>query len=85
LPELIQSPSFSSVVTQNGEPTVEFLIWLDQVTTAANNIQPLVGSGSPEGAVVAPVGRWYVDTDSLGTGIYLKESGEGDTGWLARS
>lgn len=83
--EIIQSPSLYPVVMQDGTPTVEFLTWLDQVTNAVNNIPPLKGSGSPEGVVTASVGRWYVDTDSTGTGIYLKESGDGNTGWLARS
>jgi hypothetical protein len=85
LTDIIQSPAPFQLVGSDGLATVEFLTWLDQVTIAVSNIPPLVGSGSPEGVVVASVGRWYVDTDSLGTGVYLKESGDGDTGWQARS
>ena len=83
--EIIQSPSTFQLVNRDGLASVEFLTWLDQVTTAVNNIPPLTGSGSPEGVVTASVGRWYVDTDSSGTGIYLKEAGDGNTGWQARS
>ena len=83
--EIIQAPTFSDIVDRDGNPTVEFLIWLDQVTTAGNNIPPVTGTGSPEGVVTASVGRWYVDTSTSGTGIYLKESGDGNTGWQARS
>ena len=81
--EIIQSPSLNSVVDSMGKPTLEFTIWLDQVTEAVK--PPLTGSGSPEGVIVASIGRWYVDTDAAGTGIYLKESGNGDTGWQKRS
>lgn len=43
------------------------------------------GAGTPEGAVVAPVGRLYVRTDGgAGTTLYVKESGSGDTGWVGK-
>lgn len=85
MPEIVQAPTFSDIVDSQGAPTIEFITWLDQVTIAVNNIPPLTGSGSPEGVEVASVGRWYVDTDTTGTGIYLKEAGDGNTGWQLRS
>jgi hypothetical protein len=43
------------------------------------------GSGSPEGAVTAPVGSLYTRTDGgASTTLYVKESGTGDTGWIAK-
>jgi uncharacterized lipoprotein NlpE involved in copper resistance len=43
------------------------------------------GSGSPEGVVTAPVGAIYHRTDgSAGTSFYVKESGSGNTGWIAK-
>ena len=43
------------------------------------------GSGSPEGAVTAPVGAIYSRTDGgAGTSFYVKESGTGNTGWVAK-
>lgn len=48
---------------------------------------PLVlsGAGSPESAVVAPVGSMYLRSDGgAGTALYVKESGVGDTGWVAK-
>ena len=43
------------------------------------------GSGSPEGAVTAPVGAIYSRTDGgAGTSFYVKESGSGNTGWVAK-
>lgn len=79
----IQQPLITDLLTIDGVATLAFYTWMEQVTQALE--PPLTGSGSPEGVVVATPGRWYVDTDTVGTGIYLKESGEGDTGWVARS
>jgi hypothetical protein len=43
------------------------------------------GSGSPEGVVTAPVGAFYSRTDGgAGTSLYVKESGTGNTGWIAK-
>lgn len=43
------------------------------------------GPGSPEGSVTAPVGSMYTDTSGgAGTTLYVKESGTGDTGWVAK-
>ena len=43
------------------------------------------GSGSPEGAVVAGVGSTYHRTDgNAGTCFYVKESGTGNVGWVAK-
>lgn len=44
----------------------------------------VAGSGSPEGVTTAEVGSLYLRTDgAAGTSLYLKESGAGDTGWVA--
>ena len=43
------------------------------------------GSGSPEGVVTAPIGAIYSRTDGgAGTSFYVKESGVGNTGWVAK-
>ena len=43
------------------------------------------GSGTPEGAVTAPVGSLFTRTDGgAGTTLYVKESGAGNTGWVAK-
>lgn len=42
------------------------------------------GTGSPEGVVTATVGSEWLRTDGgAGTTLYLKESGSGNTGWVA--
>lgn len=43
------------------------------------------GSGTPEGAVTAPVGAVFVRSDGgASTTLYVKESGTGNTGWVAK-
>ena len=43
------------------------------------------GSGSPESVVTAPVGSLYTRTDGgASTTLYVKESGTGSTGWIAK-
>lgn len=43
------------------------------------------GSLSPEGVVIAAVGSMYMRQDgTVGTLIYVKESGAGNTGWVAK-
>jgi len=43
------------------------------------------GSGSPEGVITAPIGSLYTRTDGgASTTLYVKESGTGNTGWIAK-
>ena len=43
------------------------------------------GTGSPEGAVTATVGSLFLRTNGgSNTTLYVKESGSGNTGWVAK-
>ena len=43
------------------------------------------GTGTPESAVTAPVGSLFTRTDGgSNTTLYVKESGAGNTGWVAK-
>lgn len=56
-----------------------------RIGTEAGPIQT-AGSGSPEGVLTAPIGSIYMRTDGgTGTTTYRKESGVGNTGWVAAS
>lgn len=45
----------------------------------------LYGSGTPEGAVTAGIGTLYLRTNGgASTTLYVKESGTGNTGWVAK-
>lgn len=57
-----------------------------QAVNAHDDTRVLTGQGSPEGVVVAKVGRLYARSDGgAGTTLYVKESGNNtDTGWTAK-
>lgn len=47
--------------------------------------QLYIGAGAPEGAVTAPIGAIYQRTDGgANTTLYVKQSGTGNTGWVAK-
>ncbi|MFL5385759.1 MAG: hypothetical protein ACJ8GN_24860 [Longimicrobiaceae bacterium] len=59
--------------------------WIEVVGGSLNAPRVLRGNGSPENAVTAPVGTHYQRADGgAGTTFYVKESGTGNTGWVAK-
>jgi hypothetical protein len=47
--------------------------------------QILTGSGTPESVVTAPIGSLFLRSDGgASTTLYVKESGAGNTGWIAK-
>lgn len=55
------------------------------ITDSATSCILQWGSGTPEGSVTAPVGSLYLRTDGgTSTTLYVKESGSGNTGWIAK-
>ena len=51
----------------------------------ASGPKVMSGAGSPEGVVTAVVGSLYTRTDGgAGTTLYVKETGTGNTGWVAK-
>jgi len=70
-------------IKRNGA-TLETRLSDDTNFAGAQSLYNRFGSGSPEGVVTAPVGTIYNRTDgAAGTSAYLKESGTGNTGWVA--
>lgn len=66
---------------------LEWVQWLQKLTRAVNGQAALVlsGSGTPEANVTAPVGTLFLRTDGgASTTVYVKESGTGSTGWVAK-
>lgn len=52
---------------------------------AASRAQIAQGVGSPQGVITATVGSLYARTDGgTGTTLYVKETGTGNTGWVAK-
>lgn len=56
-----------------------------QTYVQGTNAHLLAGTGSPEGVKTASVGSLYLRTDGgASTTLYVKESGAGNTGWVAK-
>jgi hypothetical protein len=71
----LSTPVDGEVITYNSSTQ----IWTD------SGVRMFSGAGSPEGVVTAPVGALYTRTDGgAGTTLYVKESGAGNTGWVAK-
>lgn len=55
------------------------------ISPSASSVTWRAGSGTPEGVVTAVVGSIYSRTDGgAATSFYVKESGSGNTGWVAK-
>ena len=78
------STSSFPAVSRNGA-TIEAVLADDSGFAAVQSLYQRFGSGSPESVVTAPVGATYSRTDGgAGTSFYVKESGTGNTGWVAK-
>lgn len=65
------------VVGENRKPTSFFEAFLF-------DREILIGTGSPEGVVNAEPTRLYMDdAGSPGSVLYIKQTGTGNTGWIA--
>lgn len=65
------------------------LRWADvfsgQYTIGTGTVRMLSGSGTPEGVVTAVVGSTFQRSDGgASTTLYVKQSGTGNTGWVAK-
>ena len=69
------TPTESLDVTGNIKTTGDMMLANTLVST---------GTGTPEGVKTAPVGSIFLRTNgAAGTSMYIKESGSGNTGWVA--
>lgn len=66
-----------------GQLTSTAVRFFNTIINALNYIQ--TGQGTPEGVITAGVGALYLRTNgSASTTLYVKESGTGNTGWVAK-
>lgn len=71
----LPTPVDGEVITYNASTQV----WTD------SGVRMFSGAGSPEGVLTAPVGALYTRSDGgASTTLYVKESGVGNTGWVAK-
>jgi len=71
--------------TQGGFKVLGQLVANDGLAVGTNGPQIKSGTGTPEGVVIARPGSIFMRTDGgAGTSHYIKESGTGNTGWVAK-
>lgn len=76
-PVYIQEPVILTITGLKNTP--------DHDTGILSVINILSGTGSPEGVVTADVSTLYLREDGVpGETLYVKESGAGSTGWVAK-
>lgn len=79
----IIQPTRTQFLNADGTVRIEWTRYFNAVVAAATQI--LSGTGSPETIVTAVVGTLYLRTDGgVGTTLYVKESGTGNVGWVAK-
>lgn len=90
--QILQADGESSLINKDFSDALETSFgstqgsWLRRGSSAwgVGATRLLDGSGAPEGVVSAPVGSVYMRTDgAASTTLYIKESGAGNTGWIA--
>ena len=70
---------------QRGTPTDPLTLPVALKVSGTTGPGIYAGSGSPEGAVTAAIGSIYQRSNgSTDTAVYRKESGTGNTGWVAK-
>lgn len=80
----------SLTFTHEDSPTYKLNVTFDGSVATTSHFQNNTvfwysGAGSPENVVLAPVGSLYSRTNGgAGTTLYIKESGVGNTGWVAK-
>lgn len=76
--------SFPGMLRSGAE--LQFRLADNSAFCAFQGLYDRYGSGTPEGVVTAPIGSIFHRTDGgTGTSVYRKESGAGNTGWVAVS
>jgi hypothetical protein len=59
--------------------------YIEQLRPGRGAVRWTSGAGTPEGSVTADIGSLYTRTDGgASTTLYVKESGTGNTGWVAK-
>lgn len=80
---IISLERFDRWLNEDGTPTNRTAEYIEAMTRAVNLSTPIVGTGSPEGVVIAEPTQMYMDDAGTASAImYVKKTGTGDTGWI---
>ena len=82
--KIIPPSPVEAITTDNGSMFQRFWAWTSAITMSVNFNTHAVGSGNPEGVLVASAGKFY--RDSAGPFLYWKSvddvAGDKTLGWL---
>lgn len=83
MPDIVPPSPIRPILDADGSMSQEFRTWTQFIT----KMDLIVGAGSPEGVVVAEVGREYMDsTGAAGAIKYIKRDsdigGDASLGWI---
>lgn len=74
---------FIEFIDGNALPTLRAAEFMEEMTRQVNQNTVLTGTGSPEAVITAEPTRLYMDiAGGIGTILYIKQSGAGNTGWI---
>ena len=71
------------IANESGIATQEFRVWIQTIS----NRSLIIGSGSPEGVIIAPIGSEYMNSAGTASSIkYIKRdsdiAGDKSQGWI---
>lgn len=73
------------ILKGDGTTGVDFALINGAIVTINGQLVSITAGSSPEGSVTANVGSIHLrTTGGAGTTLYVKESGSGNTGWVAK-
>lgn len=81
----VDQPVVSQPAIEGGDKPLSswWTRWFGQLANHINHV--MTGNGTPEGTVIAPPGRLYLDqAGGASVTLYVKESGTSSTGWVAK-
>jgi hypothetical protein len=77
--------SSDSLHMRNADDTAFCNVTMNALLLGTSGAYIAAGANTPEGATAAPVGSLYLRTNGgASTTLYVKESGSGNTGWVAK-
>lgn len=90
--EIVKASGFQELTRERMESSDGFIVLnsmlrflFDKITSNGEGVDITMGYGTPESNVTKQVGSIFLRLDGgANTSFYVKESGTGNTGWIAK-
>lgn len=81
----LKIPPFENLQLGSSDSNKLRMLWFSFFSSLVPKVEMYSGTGSPEGVVTANPGALYTNkSGGASTTLYVKESGTGNTGWVAK-